>query len=77
MRMSSELGNVKFGVCPQTNLLYPIECKRSATLDRTAARHFHRLANFGMPVGRGAVISLFPERVPISPGVDAIPAYGI
>jgi predicted AAA+ superfamily ATPase len=53
--------------------LYPVECKKSATPSRDAAKHFRVLEKFQKKIGHGAVICLCEEIVPLSREVDAIP----
>ena len=53
----------------------PIEIKKTAQPGRDAIRHFSVLENSGLSVGSGAVICLCAERLPLTPQVDAIPAW--
>ena len=57
--------------------VHPVEIKKTAQPGRDAVRHFSVLANLGLETGAGAVISLVPERLPITAQVEAIPAWQI
>ena len=54
--------------------LYPAEIKKSARLDRNDVKQFSKLETFKMPVGEGALLSLYPEVTHVSEEVLAIPA---
>ena len=62
-------------VISENKILYPVEIKKSATLDRNDVKQFGHLATFKMPVGKGALISLYPEVAHIMENVLAIPAF--
>ena len=62
-------------VIHQDGQLCPVEIKRSATAGREAVRHFHVLESLGLPIGPGALISIGDTRLPLTPTVQAIPAY--
>jgi predicted AAA+ superfamily ATPase len=59
----------------QDGHLYPVEIKRSATVGKEAVRHFHVLEGLGLPIGSGGLVSLCEMRLPLTPVVEAIPAY--
>jgi uncharacterized protein len=59
----------------QDGQLYPVEIKRSATVGKEAVRHFHVLEGLGLPIGSGGLVSLCEMRLPLTPAVEAIPAY--
>lgn len=61
-------------VIEENKTLYPIEIKRSATLDKNDVKKFRKLATFKMPVGKGALISMYPEVVHLTEDVLTIPA---
>ena len=54
--------------------IYPAEVKKSAKLDKNDVKQFSKLATFKMPVGTGALLSLYPEVTHINEQVLAIPA---
>ena len=54
--------------------IYPAEVKKSAKLDKNEVKQFSKLATFKMPVGTGALLSLYPEVTHINEQVLAIPA---
>ena len=56
------------------NTLYPIEFKKTASPNLTAAKHFAVLEKLDKQVGHGAVFCLRETDVPLSREVDAIPA---
>lgn len=55
------------------NQLFPVEIKKSATPVKESIAHFRPLERLGVTVGRGAVICLCHQRLPISKEVDAVP----
>ena len=57
--------------------IYPTEFKKAATLDRQDARHFDELAVFRQPVGTGAVVSLYPDKVFLREDVLSLPATAL
>jgi predicted AAA+ superfamily ATPase len=59
----------------QDGQLYPVEIKRLATVGKEAVRHFHVLEGLGFPIGSGGLVSLCEMRLPLTPVVEAIPAY--
>ena len=61
----------------QDGTIYPIEFKKTASPDRSIARHFQTLEKLGMPVGAGALICLVPQPIPLTAGVTALPVGAI
>ena len=57
--------------------LYPVEIKKSATLNKNDVKQFGKLATFKLPVGKGALISLYPEMHHIQEDVVTIPAFAL
>lgn len=57
--------------------LHPVEIKKSAQPGRDAVRHFAVLENLGLTVGHGAVVCLCEEALPLTPRVDAVPAWWV
>jgi len=57
--------------------VHPVEIKKSAQPERDAVRHFAVLENLGWAVGHGAVVCLCQETLPLTPQVDAIPAWSL
>lgn len=58
-------------------VLYPVEFKKSAMLDKNDARHFNSLSIFGESVGTGAVVSFYPERAHLREDVLNLPAFSL
>ncbi len=56
---------------------HPVEIKKTAQPTREAVRHFSALGNLGLKPGHGAVICLCREALPLTPTVDAVPAWAI
>ncbi|SEA40898.1 protein of unknown function [Thiothrix caldifontis] len=56
------------------NTLYPVEFKKTASPNLSAAKHFTVLEKLDRQAGHGAVICLRETDVPLSREVDAIPA---
>lgn len=54
-------------------VLYPVECKKSASPSRDALAGVSALERLGVPVGPGAVICMVPSLLPLSRKVTAIP----
>jgi len=54
-------------------VLHPVEIKLGATPSRDWIKHFPKLERFGRPVGRGAVLCLCPEALPLDRNNDALP----
>lgn len=57
----------------QDGILYPVEIKKTARPGKEAIRHFKTLQTLHQPVGQGALVSLAPERLPLTADVEAIP----
>jgi predicted AAA+ superfamily ATPase len=57
--------------------IHPIEIKKTAQPGRDAVRHFSVLENLGLKVGHGAVVCLATDNLPLTPQVDAVPAWQI
>ena len=58
----------------ENQTLYPIEIKKSATLNRNDVKQFSKLATFKMPIGTGALVSLFPKLSHLEENILTIPA---
>ena len=61
-------------IIKENETLYPIEIKKSATLDKNDVKQFHKLETFKMPVGVGGLVSLYPQRSHITEDILTIPA---
>lgn len=57
----------------ENETLYPIEIKKTASLQNAGFQGFDMLKNLNTPIGHGGVICLVNALVPISDGVDGIP----
>ena len=57
--------------------IYPVEFKKAATISKADVKRFNKLSNFNMPVGTGALISLYPDAILIKENVKAIPAFAL
>jgi len=57
--------------------IFPVEIKKTGNPGRESVRHFAVLEKLGLELGKGAVVCLVPERLPITPTSDAIPAWQI
>lgn len=57
--------------------IYPVEFKKAATVSKADVRQFSKLSDFNMPVGTGALISLYPDAILIKENVKAIPAFAL
>lgn len=53
--------------------LYPVEIKKSASPKKEAVRHFKTLNNLKLPIGPGCIVSLAPQRIPITENVQNVP----
>ncbi|MBU0712633.1 ATP-binding protein [bacterium] len=53
--------------------LYPVEIKKSASPNKEAVRHFKTLNNLKLPIGPGCIVSLAPQRIPITGNVQNVP----
>ncbi len=54
-------------------VLYPLECKKTASPTRDAVRHFAALEKLGLPVGPGGVICLARDLLPMTGSLNSIP----
>jgi len=54
-------------------IIHPIEVKKSASPSKDIVRHFKVLDNLKLPVGQGCIISLAPQRIPITDSVQNVP----
>ena len=61
-------------IIKQNETLYPVEIKKSATLNKNDVRQFQKLETFKMPIGTGALVSLYPEISHIKEYILSIPA---
>lgn len=61
-------------IIKENETLYPVEIKKSATLDKNDVKQFSKLETFKMPIGTGALVSLYPQRTHISENILTIPA---
>ncbi|MCX5816044.1 MAG: ATP-binding protein [Proteobacteria bacterium] len=61
----------------QDGTVYPLEFKKTASPDKSIARHFKTLGNLRMPVGGGAVICLVSQPIPLTATITAIPVGAI
>lgn len=57
--------------------IYPVEFKKAATVSKADVRYFNKLSNFNMPLGTGALISLYPDSILIKDTVKTIPAFAL
>ena len=55
--------------------VHPVEIRKTAQPGRDSVRHFAALESLGLKVGHGAVVCLTQEVVPLTPQVDAVPAW--
>lgn len=55
--------------------IHPVEIKKTAQPGKDSVRHFGVLGKLGLEIGKGAVVCLVPERLPITATDDAIPAW--
>ena len=61
-------------IIKQNETLYPVEIKKNATLNKNDVRQFQKLETFKMPIGTGALVSLYPEISHIKNNILSIPA---
>ncbi len=54
-------------------IIYPLECKKSASPGKDDIRHFDVLGNLKMPIGQGGVICLTAQSLPLGPTVRSVP----
>ena len=57
----------------ENGTLYPIEIKKTASLQNMHFKGFGMLDKLGMPIGHGGVLCLTKAWLPLSEGVDAVP----
>lgn len=57
----------------ENGVLYPIEIKKTASIQNVNFKGFSMLEKLGMPVGHGGVLCFTKSLLPLSEGVDAIP----
>ncbi len=62
-------------VIERNGILYPIEFKKAATCSKNDVKRFSKLYEFKMPVGMGALVSLYPDTILLKENVKTIPAY--
>lgn len=55
--------------------IYPVEFKKAATVSKADVKRFSKVSDFNMPLGTGALISLYPDTILIKENVKAIPAF--
>ena len=61
-------------IIKENETLYPIEIKKSATLDKNDVKQFSKLETFKLSVGIGGLISLYPQLSHIKEDILTIPA---
>ncbi|MGE0175373.1 MAG: ATP-binding protein [Oligoflexales bacterium] len=57
----------------ENGTLYPIEIKKTASIQNMKFKGFDMLDKLGMPIGHGGVLCFTSALLPLSKGVDAIP----
>lgn len=57
--------------------IYPVEFKKAATVSKADVRYFDKLSNFDMPLGTGALISLYPDAILIKENFKTFLAFGL
>lgn len=57
----------------ENGTLYPIEIKKTASIQNLHFKGFDMLDKLGMPIGHGGVVCFTKTLLPLSEGVDAIP----
>jgi predicted AAA+ superfamily ATPase len=57
----------------ESGTLYPIEIKKTASIQTIGFKGFGMLTTLNMPIGHGGVICLTKTLTPVAAGVDAIP----
>ncbi len=62
-------------IIKENQTLYPVEIKRSATLNRNDVKQFSKLETFRMPIGTGALVSLYPQVSHITENILSIPSF--
>ena len=80
-RCIKQLREEEIPICSSKNGYYyakdQAEIKKSARLDRNDVKQFSKLETFGMPIGTGGLLSLYPEVTHVSERVVTIPAQCI
>jgi len=61
----------------QDGLLYPIEIKKSANPGTRAISSFSTLQKSGIPMGRGALVCLADQFLPLTNDVDIVPVHAL
>lgn len=59
----------------QNGTLYPIEIKKTGTIQNTLFKGFDCLKNLNLPIGHGCVLCFVNSLVPLSKTVDAVPIW--
>jgi hypothetical protein len=57
----------------ENGTLYPIEIKKTGSIQNAGFKGFEMLKNLNTPIGHGGVMCFVNALVPLSEGVDAIP----
>lgn len=57
----------------ENGTLYPIEIKKTASIQNMHFKGFDMLDKLGMPIGHGGVLCFTKDLLPLSEGIDAIP----
>ena len=57
----------------ENGMLYPIEIKKTASIQNAGFKGFEMLESLGIPIGHGGVICLANALVPLTDSVDAVP----
>jgi len=60
-------------IIEENGTLYPIEIKKTASIQNMNFKGFDMLDKLGMPIGHGAVMCFTKNLIPLLKGVDAIP----
>lgn len=58
-------------------MLYPVEVKLTASPEGGDARGIAALSRTKAKLGRGALVCLAPDRLPLTPTIDALPVGAI
>lgn len=59
------------------NIIYPLECKKTASPGKNDVRHFSSLKKLALTTGPGGVISCAPDLLPITDRTSSIPVTAI
>lgn len=57
----------------ENGTLYPVEVKKTSTIQNVNFKGFDVLKNLKAPIGHGAVLCMIDRLMPIGRGVDAVP----